>query len=150
MKKLTRKKLSELIKTELKKAMDEEILLDPPEPDDPNYHRFHNREDDYEEETPYVFESSCGSKMDHDNMSDFATPGEAVGIGYHIGKHHKSGAYMAKKQLYKVAKYAARLYELIPDGHNLEDWMRTKLSQISDDISEVYHALDHDHFEGEI
>tara|TARA_B100000900_G_scaffold406000_1_gene416379 strand:- start:2570 stop:3103 length:534 start_codon:yes stop_codon:yes gene_type:complete len=75
---------------------------------------------------------------------DYATPGEA------LGSHHKSGAYMAKKQMYKVSKYAEKIYQMIPDGYDLEDWMRTKLSQIADDIGEVYHALDHDAFEGDL
>ena len=91
--------------------------------------------------------SSLDSASHHD---DFATPGEAVGIGYNIGKSHKSGAYMSKSQLYKISKYAEKLYTLIPEGHDLEDWMRTKISQIADDIGEVYHALDHDSFEGDI
>ena len=82
--------------------------------------------------------------------SSIPSPGEAVGIGYNIGKQHHSGAYMAKSQMYKVSKYADKLYHMIPDGHNLEDWMRTKLAQISDDISEVYHALEHDIYEGDL
>ena len=91
---------------------------------------------------------------------DIMEPGEAFGVGYDIGKHdidvkignhgHYKGAYMAKKQMYKVAKYAEKLYHMIPDGHNLEDWMRTKLAQIADDIGEVYHALDHDIYEGDM
>ena len=64
-------------------------------------------------------------------------------------KHYK-GAYMAKSQMYKVSKYAEKLYKMIPDGHNLEDWMRTKLAQIADDIGEVYHALDHDIHAGDV
>ena len=75
-------------------------------------------------------------------------------MGMHSGnmasKHSHSGAYMSKSQLYKVSKYAEKLYTMIPDGHNLEDWMRTKISQIADDIGEVYHALDHDNFEGDL
>ena len=63
---------------------------------------------------------------------------------------HRSGAYMSKSQLYKVSRYAARLYDMIPDHHDLEDWMRTKISQIADDIGEVYHALDHDQYEGDV
>ena len=91
---------------------------------------------------------------------DVMEPGEAFGAGYNIGKHdsdvkignHKAykGSYMAKSHLYKVNKYAEKLYHMIPDGHNLEDWMRTKLAQIADDIGEVYHALDHDKFEGSV
>ena len=61
-----------------------------------------------------------------------------------------AGAYMSKSQLYKIAKSSENLYGLIPGGYNLEDWMRTKISQIADDISEVYHALDHDKFKGEL
>ena len=63
---------------------------------------------------------------------------------------HRSGAYMAKSQLYKVSRYAAKLYEMIPENYDLEDWMRTKISQIADDIGEVYHKLDHDKHEGDI
>ena len=68
-----------------------------------------------------------------------------------IGNHKVfKGSYMAKSHLYKVHKYAEKLYHMIPDGHNLEDWMRSKLAQIADDIGEVYHALDHDIYEGDI
>ena len=63
---------------------------------------------------------------------------------------HSADSYMAKSHLYKVSKYSKKLYHMIPDGHNLEDWMRSKLAQIADDISEVYHAIDHDKYEGDI
>ena len=61
-----------------------------------------------------------------------------------------SGAYMSKSQLYKTQRYAKKLYDMIPEGYDLKDWMRTKISQIADDISEVYHALDHDEFKGDV
>jgi len=79
-----------------------------------------------------------------------ATKGDAFSVGHIVGKSHHDGAYMAKSQLYKVAKYAEKLYHIIPDGHNLQDWMRSKLAQIADDIGEVYHAIDHDRHEGDI
>jgi hypothetical protein len=104
------------------------------------------------------FEAGVSGVFDEDG--DIMEPGEAFGAGYKIGmqdndvkignhKHYK-GSYMAKNHMYKTAKYAEKLYHMIPDGHNLEDWMRSKLAQIADDISEVYHALDHDIFEGDI
>lgn len=78
-------------------------------------------------------------------------PDEAMSLGIKIGNHKTyKGSYMAKSHLYKVNKYSEKLYHMIPDGHNLEDWMRTKLAQIADDIGEVYHALDHDKFEGDV
>lgn len=50
---------------------------------------------------------------------------------------------MAKSQLKKISEYTSKLYDMIPEGYDLEDWMRTKISQMADDVGEVYHALDH-------
>lgn len=89
--------------------------------------------------------------MENHHDDDIMEPGEAFGLSVKIGNHgHYKGSYMAKSHLYKVNKYAEKLYHMIPDGHNLEDWMRTKLAQIADDIGEVYHALDHDIYEGDV
>ena len=122
-------------------------------------------DDEYETGAYQVLDYDSDNDFIPDHMhfeyqEDVMQPGEAFGAGYKIGKHdsdvkignHKNykGSYMAKSHLYKVNKYAEKLYQMIPDGHNLEDWMRTKLAQIADDIGEVYHALDHDHFEGDI
>jgi len=65
--------------------------------------------------------------------------------------NHEKGHndYMAKPSLYKVAKYAQKLLQMIPDGYELDDWQRTKIAQISDDISEVYHSLDYDFYNDE-
>ena len=112
---------------------------------------------------------SCGSCSSCDDGSDYSTDtmgmvGDALGMltqqGYDVDATHHDhkvgnhkvykGSYMAKSHLYKVNKYSEKLYHMIPDGHNLEDWMRTKLAQIADDIGEVYHALDHDKFEGDV
>ena len=112
---------------------------------------------------------NCGSCSSCDDGSDYSTDtmgmvGDALDMltnsGYDVDATHHDhkvgnhktykGSYMAKSHLYKVNKYAEKLYHMIPDGHNLEDWMRTKLAQIADDIGEVYHALDHDKFEGDV
>lgn len=91
-------------------------------------------------------DSAFGAGFEAGSSGVFDQSGD-VKIGNH--KHYK-GSYMAKSHLYKVNKYAEKLYHMIPDSHNLEDWMRTKLAQIADDIGEVYHALDHDIFEGDV
>lgn len=85
------------------------------------------------------------------------TLGKLTGAGYTVDAHkhhdhdgkldgHKyhSNNYMAKPSLYKVAKYSQKLLQMIPDGYELDDWQRTKIAQIADDISEVYHSLDYD------
>ena len=100
-----------------------------------------------------MYECSCmNSKMS--DSTDSEGYEDIISSILNMNNEHSTdghqGAYMSKSQLYKIAKYSEKLYGLIPDGHNLEDWMRTKISQISDDISEVYHALDHDKFKGEL
>jgi hypothetical protein len=83
---------------------------------------------------------TCATCSSIDYKEDFNT--DAI-----VDKHHH-GAYMSKSHLYKTAKYAQKLYEMVPT--DLEDWMRSKLAQIADDISEVYHALDYDKHKGDI
>ena len=104
----------------------------------------------------------CGSSDDGSDYSidSMSMIGDALGTlthaGYHVDatkenhkndKHHNN--YMAKPDLYKVAKYAKKLLQMIPDGYELDDWQRHKIAQISDDISEVYHSLDYDFHDDE-
>ena len=122
-------------------------------------------DDEYETGDYEVLDYDADNDFIPDHMhfeynNDVLTPGEAFGVGVSVGHHdhdvkignhkHYKGSYMAKNHMYKTAKYAQKLYNMIPDGHNLEDWMRSKLAQIADDISEVYHALDHDIYEGDV
>ena len=58
------------------------------------------------------------------------------------GKHMSS--YMAKPQLFKIAKYASGIYDMIGDDEEIDDWMESHIAQISNMISSVYHKLDHD------
>jgi|GEM_PF-6940339 len=64
---------------------------------------------------------------------------------HEFGTAHHEGAYMAKAQLHKIEKYAGKIQDMIPAGHDLEDWMRTKISQAADDLGEVYHKLEYMH-----
>ncbi len=101
-------------------------------------------------------EGGCGCGQ-ADDGSDYSIDtmgmiGDALGVlthaGYDVGAtkggHRSHNNYMAKPSLYKIAKYAQKLLQMIPDGYELDDWQRHKIAQISDDISEVYHSLDYD------
>ena len=106
-------------------------------------------------------EGDCGcGGSSSDDGTDYSTDtmgmiGDALGAlthaGYDVdstkGDHRSHNNYMAKPSLYKVAKYAQKLLHMIPDGYELDDWQRTKIAQISDDISEVYHSLDYDFYD---
>jgi len=91
----------------------------------------------------------CGST---DDGSDYSIDSMMrVDMHSHDDDVHKyaHNNYMAKPALFKVAKYAKKLLQMIPDGYELDDWQRHKIAQISDDISEVYHSLDYDFYDDE-
>lgn len=115
-----------------------------------------------EESETSLNEGGCGCNDSHDDGSDYSIDSmmsPVYGLGatsMHIDfpnhgdvHKHKHNNYMAKPALYKVAKYAQKLLQMIPDGYELDDWQRTKIAQISDDISEVYHSLDYDFYDDE-
>lgn len=58
-------------------------------------------------------------------------------------ENHHRGAYMAHPQLHKIEKYARELQKMIPQDYDLDDWMRSHISQAADDLAEVYHKLEY-------
>jgi hypothetical protein len=55
-------------------------------------------------------------------------------------------AAMARAQLYKLAKYSAKLFNMIEEGEELEGWVQAKLTKASDYVSAVYHHLEYERF----
>jgi hypothetical protein len=54
---------------------------------------------------------------------------------------------MARAQLYKIAKYAIKLHDMlkgVSEAEGLEGWQQAKITKASDYISAVYHNLDYD------
>ena len=51
--------------------------------------------------------------------------------------------WMAKSQLYKLAKYAISLHGMISDTDNLEPWVQAKITRASEDMSSVKHYLEY-------
>lgn len=54
---------------------------------------------------------------------------------------------MARADLYKIAKYAIKLHDIlknITEEQGLEGWVQAKITKSSDYISAVYHNLDYD------
>ena len=81
-----------------------------------------------------VMEGGCGCPTGQLQMV-MSTP--------HHDHPHKKGAYMAKSQLHKIEKYARKLQHMIPEGYDLDDWMRSHISQAADDLGEVYHKMEY-------
>lgn len=51
--------------------------------------------------------------------------------------------WMAKSELYKLAKYAITLHGMIQDTDNLEPWVQSKITKASDYISIVKHYIEY-------
>ena len=166
-----------LLSEDIKKIVDEDALLPSPQLGDPHYVDIEDDELDHSGHLNYdvlvgnpltnpddyvdYINEQCGCEgkssstvnmhVVEDKLEDM-DPHEAYGQGYLKGNtfDKKGSSYMAKSQLHKISKYADKLYNMIPDHYDLEDWMRSKLSEISDDIGEVYHALDYRKHKGKI
>ena len=54
---------------------------------------------------------------------------------------------MARAELYKVAKYAIKLHEMmknVSEAEGLEGWVQSKITKAADYISSVYHHMDYE------
>lgn len=162
MAKLNRQNLRRLIQLEMKSLMDEDALLAPPNIGEPHYMDYHDSDydddyDDYDDEIPTsnmtIYEGSdCGC---HSGCSDCGSNSnpyedqrvEDFGIMSMDDDHdhkHRHSSYMARPQLYKIAKYASALLDMVDENEELEDWQESKIAQISQMIGSVYHSLDYD------
>ena len=54
---------------------------------------------------------------------------------------------MARADLYKIAKYAIKLHDMlknVSEAEGIEGWQQAKITKAADYIGSVYHALDYD------
>jgi hypothetical protein len=60
---------------------------------------------------------------------------------------------MARADLYKLAKYAIKLHDMlkkVPEEAGLEGWVQSKITKAADYIGSVYHHLDYEDATGEL
>ena len=54
---------------------------------------------------------------------------------------------MARSDLYKIAKYAIKLHEMlktVSEAEGIEGWQQSKITKAADYIGSVYHSLDYE------
>lgn len=54
---------------------------------------------------------------------------------------------MARADLYKLAKYAIKLHDMlrsVSEAEGIQGWQQAKITTAAEDISSVYHAMDYD------
>lgn len=68
----------------------------------------------------------------------------------HIKENHDDGSYMAKQQLFTIATLAYKMWEMMEEGDQLEDWMETKIAQSEQSITSVVKSFMYDEVEDRI
>lgn len=64
-----------------------------------------------------------------------------------INEDHDGGSYMAKQQLFTIATLAYKMWEMLEDGEQLEDWMETKIAQSEQSVTAVVKSYMYDEVE---
>ena len=85
------------------------------------------------------------SPGDHGNLE---MPSSCPSCGTkHQGPCHnpawsKKSSYMARPQLYRIAKYASELLQMIRDGQEVDDWIESYIAQSEQMMNAVYGKFD--------
>ena len=99
------------------------------------------REGASEEEKGAIKDKYLKKKKTNEGLGDMATA---------VERDHE--VQMARAELYKIAKYAIKLHEMlkgVSEAEGLEGWVQSKITKSADYIGSVYHHLDYDQKFGE-
>ena len=64
-------------------------------------------------------------------------------------EHHTKGGdelEMVKQNLFQLSVYAAKLHDMMEEGHDVEEWVQEKIIEANSKISDVYHYLEYETF----
>jgi len=67
-----------------------------------------------------------------------------------LHESEERGSYMAKQQLFTIATLAHKMWEMMEEGEQLEDWMETKIAQSEQSILAVVKTFMYDEVEDKI
>ena len=62
----------------------------------------------------------------------------------------KDGNYMAKQQLFTIATLAYKMWEMMEDGEQLEDWQESKIAQAEMGVVSVVKSYMYDEVEDKV
>jgi hypothetical protein len=64
--------------------------------------------------------------------------------------NHEEGSYMAKQQLFTIATLAYKMWEIMEEGEQLEDWMESKIAQSDQMVTAVVKSYMYDEISDEL
>ena len=75
------------------------------------------------------------------------TEGQLKKVVKSLKENNEQGSYMAKQQLFTIATLAYKMWEMMEDGEQLEDWMETKIAQSEQSVTAVVKSFMYDDVE---
>ena len=93
------------------------------------------------------------SKQDWENAAKTAKESTNEGLAELAGVAERDHeVQMARADLYKIAKYAIKLHEMlkgVSETEGMQGWQQSKITKAADYMGSVYHAMDYENkFEG--
>ena len=67
-----------------------------------------------------------------------------------LKENHEGGSYMAKQQLFTIATLAHKMWEMMEEGEQLEDWMESKIAQADQMVTAVVKSYMYDEISDEL
>ena len=77
------------------------------------------------------------------------TQEQLEGLKHKLVEGEREGSYMAKQQIYTIAKLAEKMWEKMEeegDNEQLDDWMESKIAQAEQSINSVVNSFMYDEF----
>ena len=67
-----------------------------------------------------------------------------------LKEEHEEGSYMAKQQLFTIATLAYKMWEMMEDNEQLDDWMESKIAQDDQMVTSVVKSYMYDELTDDI
>ena len=84
----------------------------------------------------------------YNNLGDFSnldktniSPDEAFSAGHSVSEIKHKSSYMAKQQLAEIHELSSKLYFLIEDGEQIDDWQESYIAEIASKLDDVYKKM---------
>lgn len=72
-----------------------------------------------------------------------AQAGPKMQMELHVPQEQDHEGDMARADLYRAAKHAMKLFQMIHDGQNLEAWVQAKITKSADYLDSIFHYMEY-------
>jgi len=103
---------------------------------------------DLEEDAIFSRPDILGLQPEKDIHGDKKSPcdienSQGRNLSYGSGPSPDNESRMTKSQLFKVARYAQSLHDMLQDSDDLPEWVQSKIAVMDNDIGKIKHYLEY-------